>query len=222
MFNEDPSQPNAEAETPDTSLARECVLFDDEASLVMPLAPRRALFVQEFLVDLNGTKAASRCGWADPSQAAYLLLRDPVVVAAIEVEKARRLTRVSITQDQVLDEMALLALSRIDHYIVDDEGTVQLAAGAPANAMAAVQSIDKKTTVRTDKEGNTTITYDVKIKLWDKPTPLRLMGRHVGLFADKVEHTGANGGPIETVTRIERRIIDPAAENYTEGPHTTH
>ena len=212
---------------PDTSLVHQFELLEDEESLIPTLAPRRALFVQEFLVDLDGTKAARRCGWANPSQAASLLLSDPYVAAAIEIAKARRLTRVAITQDQVLNEMALLALSRIDHYMIDDDGNVQLRDGAPEGAMAAVQSIDKKTTVRTDRDGTTTITYDVKLKLWDKPTPLRLMGRHVGLFPDRVEHTGRNGGPIEaTVTRIERRIIDPAVENYQDEskrlPETTH
>ncbi len=43
---------------------------------------------------------------------------------------------------------------------------------------------------------------DVEITLWDKVMPLRLMGRHVGLF-DRVEHSA----PIEHVTRIERVVL---------------
>lgn len=93
--------------------------------------------------------------------------------------------------------MAALAMSRIDHYIVDDNGQVQLAEGAPDNAMAAIQSIKRKKTVRQDTAGNITITYDVEIRLWDKPQPLKLTGRHVGLYPDRVEHVGKGGGPIE-------------------------
>jgi hypothetical protein len=76
--------------------------------------------------------------------------------------------------------------------------------------MGAVSSIKKKTTVRRVPVTNEVVTtYDVEIKLWDKPNPLKLMGRHVGLFPDKVEHSGPGGGPIETISRVERVIIDP-------------
>lgn len=35
---------------------------------------------------------------------------------------------------------------------------------------------------------------------------LELLGKHLGLFKDKVEHSGPGGGPIE-VTKIERVIV---------------
>ncbi|MFN8994448.1 MAG: hypothetical protein ACK5X3_12425, partial [Pseudomonadota bacterium] len=31
-----------------------------------------------------------------------------------------------------------------------------------------------------------------------------LLGKHLRLFTEKVEHTGANGGPIQVVTGIDR------------------
>jgi hypothetical protein len=73
--------------------------------------------------------------------------------------------------------------------------------------MRAIQSIKRKKTVREDKAGTVTITYDVEIKLWDKPSPLKLMGKQHGLFPDKMELTGKNGAPLEVVSRIERVIV---------------
>jgi hypothetical protein len=32
--------------------------------------------------------------------------------------------------------------------------------------------------------------------LWDKPQPLKLTGRHVGLYPDKVELVGKGGEPL--------------------------
>jgi phage terminase small subunit len=114
-----------------------------------------------------------------------------------------------MSQDQVLQEMALLSHSRLEHYIIDDDGQVRLAEGAPDGAMGAIQSIKRKCTVKyNDKTNELTKTYDVELRLWDKPTPLKLMGRHVGLFPDRVEITGKNGGPVETVNKIERVIVD--------------
>lgn len=35
-----------------------------------------------------------------------------------------------------------------------------------------------------------------------------LLGKHLKMFSDRVEHTGANGGPME-FTEVRRTIIDP-------------
>ena len=98
--------------------------------------------------------------------------------------------------------------------VVDDEGQLRLTDNAPSNAMAAVQSIKRKTRVYYDKETGAVDhkEYDVEIKLWDKPGPLKLIGRHVGVkaFHDRVEVTGEDGKPI--VTRIVREVIDTPRE----------
>lgn len=103
-----------------------------------------------------------------------------------------------MTQDHVLQEMALLANARLEDYVIGDDGQVELAEGAPDGAMAALKSIKKKTRLTYDKDGNVVgKTYDVEVTLWDKPGTLKLMGRHVGLFPDRVEIVGKGGGPVE-------------------------
>lgn len=42
-----------------------------------------------------------------------------------------------------------------------------------------------------------------ELKMHDKATALVNVGKHLGMFTDRHEHAGPNGGPIETVTRIE-------------------
>lgn len=171
--------------------------------LTEQLTPRQAAFVAEYLIDLNGVQAAIRAGYAENSTGeATRLLDNARVRAAIERGKAQRTARVNITQDTVLNEMATLALSDISHYVITDDGQVALAEGAPSNAMAAVQSIKRKTTVKANGDR----VYDVEIRLWDKPAPLKLTGRHVGLFPDRVELTGPGGKPLE-ITAIRREIV---------------
>lgn len=36
-------------------------------------------------------------------------------------------------------------------------------------------------------------------------------GKAAGLYVEKTELTGANGGPVETVSRVTRTIVDPKA-----------
>lgn len=164
-------------------------------------------FVVEFLIDLNATQAAIRAGYSvnGASVAGTRLLADASVAAMIEKAKAQRLTRTKITQDQVLNEMALLAMASVDHFFVDDLGNLRAKPDAPEGIMAAVASVKK--IVKVDDQDNMTIS--VEFKLWDKPGTLKLMGKHVGLFPDRMEHTGPGGGPIETVTRVERVVVDP-------------
>jgi len=179
---------------------------------------RRKAFVREYLKDFNGTRAAIRAGYSAKTagQIANLLMKEDTIAAAIAQGAEQLEERINITKDKVLSEMTALATSSLDHYIIDDEtGQVKLAPGAPENAMSAVQSVKRKVTVRTvgkGEEAETIRTYEVEVKLWDKPTPLKLIGRHVALFPDRIEHTGKDGGPIETVGRIERVIVDPVKE----------
>lgn len=185
-----------------------------QKSLASECNKKEWAFVREYIVDLNGTQAVWRAGCfrvkddASAAVCASMLLRRPKVKAALAVVTAQRNARVSMTADSVLSEMAALANSDISHYYVDDDGKIRLTEEAPANAMSAIQSVKHRKTIKEDKDGNVFITHDVEIRLWDKPAPLRLMGKHIGLFPDRMEHTGKDGGPIQTT----RRIIDPAKE----------
>jgi phage terminase small subunit len=173
-----------------------------EAEALRPLAPRQEAFVREYLLDSNGAAAAIRSGYSPNAAAAIAtrLLNNANVAAAVATGKAQRLSRTTLQGDVIVQELATLALSNVKHYVITDEGEVTLAAGAPPNAFAAIQSIDRTTTEKEDpKTGEITRTYNVKLKLWDKPNPLKLLGKHAGIasFADRVEITGRNGGPIE-------------------------
>ena len=177
------------------------------------LSAKEKAFVHEYCLDLNGSQACIRAGYCPttPESAASIatrLLASAHVSQAVERLQAQRLQRINVTAENVLAEMHLLANSSLEHYVVEDDGQVKPAEGAPDGCMRAIQSIKRKTTVRTDKDGSVTKTYDVEIKLWDKPNPLKLMGKQVGAFPEKVELVGKDGGPVQ-VERVERVVIDP-------------
>ena len=173
-----------------------------------PLTPKQQRFVEEYLIDLNGTQAAIRAGYSPmtATQIASEYLTKPNIAAAVARGKAQRLSRVNTTADSVLHEMSLLASSNVDHYFVDDFGNLKPTDDAPDGAMRAISSIKKK--IRHDKDGS--ITYEVEFRLWDKPGSLKLMGKHANVKAcfDKVEVTGPDGGPIP-ITMVRSVIVDP-------------
>jgi phage terminase small subunit len=184
-------------------------LFEDLA-----LTAKETAFASEYVLDQNPTQAAIRTG--HPAETASMqgaeYLTRTLVKAAVDRLEAQREVRVGMTPDTVLNEMGLLALSTLDHYYIDDEGQVQLREGAPEGAMAAVQSIRKKTKYFLDHRGEVVgREHDVEIKLWNKTEPLKLMGKHVGLQWDRVEVTGKGGGPV--VTQVIREIAEASAIN---------
>ena len=172
-------------------------------SAYLELTPKRRAFIEEYVVDLNARQAAIRAGYAVVSAHAegIRLLSDVKVRAEIDKLLAIRAARVGISQNTVINEMGILALSSLTHYTIDDDGHVKLSDDAPPDAMRAIQSIKRKKIIREDKAGNVTITYEVDLKLWSKVEPLKLLGKHVGLNWDRLEITGANGGPVEIAAK---------------------
>lgn len=175
----------------------------------IPLNSRQQALVEQMLIDNNGAQAAIRAGYSPHTAAAIAseILAEPNVAAALARAKAERLSRVNMTADTILHEMSALALARVEHFTISDEGQVALAEGAPQNAMAAVKSIKRKTTVKPNGDR----VYDVELHLWDKPGSLKLMGKHANVAAcfDKVEVTGKDGGPLEVITEVRRTVVHP-------------
>ena len=150
------------------------------------MTDKHARFVEEFLVDSNATQAAIRAGYsaATAKQQGSRLLTYADVAEAIAERRARHADNSGITAERVLAELALLAFSDVRHYEINDTGHVSLAPGVPEAAGRAISSIKRK--VRTFRNGDEPVTeYETELKLWDKPGPLKLAGKHVGLFNEK-------------------------------------
>ncbi len=112
------------------------------------------------------------------------------VAAAIETGKAKLSAKTGITQERVLCELEMLAFSNVTSYVVNEAGDVDVAPGIPKAALRAIQSIEREEWSDGEGGGHT---VKVKLKFWDKPGMLKLAGRHVGLFPDRVEVTGKDG-----------------------------
>ena len=142
------------------------------------LTAKQQRFCDEYLIDLNATQAAIRAGYSPKTacEQASRLLANVKVQEVIAVEMARRSKRTGINQDRVLMEIAKMAFVNIDDVI--DLNTVQVKQTATKEDLACIQSVKiKPTEFGTERE----------IKLCDKKSNLELLGKHLGMFKDKVE-----------------------------------
>lgn len=151
------------------------------------LTPIQRRFVDEYLIDCNATQAALRAGYSEKNAYATgqrLATKVPHVKELIELKMKARASRLRITQDRILDEIAVIAFSDLKDYSVSEVGDVELTEKARDDAMRALSSIKRKRRVMTDDRGDTVET-EVEIKLWDKVAALKLAGQHLGMFIEK-------------------------------------
>lgn len=158
------------------------------------LTPKQAAFVAEYLIDLNASAAARRAGYSErvSNRIAAENMAKPVIAQAIADAMAKRAQRTEITQDRVLQELARVAFL--------DPGKLFNADGAPI----PVQQLDEDTRravvgldVVTIGNADAGIGQVQKIKLADKLSALEKVGKHLGMFTDRLAVGGLNGGPVE-------------------------
>jgi phage terminase small subunit len=168
---------------------------------VKPLTPKQQRFVDEYLLDLNATRAAIRAGYSVKNAEAIgcRLVKKSQVAAAIREAMRQRSAATGITASRVLEEIGLLAFSDIGQVLdfSGDEPRLLPARKITKRARRALASIKVKRYV----EGRGDDAREVEVtefKLWDKLSALDKAARHVGLYApEQHEHTGPGGGPFQ-------------------------
>lgn len=152
------------------------------------LTDKQTAFVREYLVDLNATQAAIRAGYSGKSAAriGVELLNKTHIAQAVAVAQAKRARRVEVTQDYVISNLVEIV-----------ERTMQR---APVT--------DRKGGQVTDEDGRAVWCFDAK----GANKALELLGKHLGIFTDKVkaEVSGPDGGPV--ASEIVVRFVEPGGE----------
>lgn len=161
------------------------------------MTARQRLFCDEYLIDLNATQAAIRAGYSEKyaHTNAAKLLQNTTIQEFIEKRKKDRIKRIEITQDAVLQEIALVAFAVTTDYIkvVEREATVEIdgkmipvldADGNPVKyrtvepVLTEELTEDQKKALSIVKKGRD----GFDIKTHDKMKALEMLGKHLGLF----------------------------------------
>lgn len=149
------------------------------------LTDKQKHFVEEYLIDLNATQAAIRAGYSvkNADNISSQLMGKTHVAEAVAKATAERSRRTGISADRVLNELAKIAFVNITD--VADQ-SASLKEDANRDDTAAVQSVRVKTTITDNGD-----TVEKEIKLADKVKALDLLGKHLGIFNDKIKVEGA-------------------------------
>lgn len=150
------------------------------------MTKKQKLFCDEYLIDLNATQAAIRAGYSPDTAKAIGSenLTKPDIRTHIDRAMAERSKRTGVNADRVVMELAKIAFINAADVINADDATLRDDA-APEDT-AAIQSVKVKTIPTKDGEG-----IEREIKMADKIKALELLGKHLGMFKDKLELSGS-------------------------------
>ena len=150
------------------------------------MTKKQQRFVDEYLIDLNATQAAIRAGYSPDTaqQMGSENLSKPVIRNAIDKAIAERSRRTGINQDRVINEIAKVAFLNPADVIDLNEAAVR--DDADRDDTACIASVKVKT-IPTD-EG---VISEREVKTYDKLRALELLGKHLGMFTDRVKMEGA-------------------------------
>lgn len=132
------------------------------------MTPKQERFVEEYLVDLNATQAAIRAGYSEQTarQIGAQNLSKLVIQQAIEAARNKRSERVELTQDEVvrdLRELRDICMGRKPVRITEVVKNAQL--GEVTAREVEVYALEPTGAGKA----------------------LDLLGKHLGMFVDKVE-----------------------------------
>lgn len=145
------------------------------------LTEKQQRFVEEYLIDLNATQAAIRSGYSAKTadvQGSRMLANVKVQQAISEI-MANRSKRTGVNQDMVVQELARIAFVKMTD-VVNADGEIR--PDASDDDLACIESVKYK---RSDTDTGSSEEREVKIA--SKLKALELLGKHLGMWNDKLD-----------------------------------
>ena len=145
------------------------------------LTEKQQRFVDEYLIDLNATQAAIRAGYSvkTANEQGSQNLAKLSIQQAIAEQMAERSKRTGINQDRVVLELAKIALVKMTD-IVDSQGRIKY--DASPDDLACIESVKYK-----ESESDTGSSVEREVKIASKLKALELLGKHLGMWNDKLD-----------------------------------
>jgi phage terminase small subunit len=156
--------------------------------------PKHELFAQELAKGTPASQAYVIAGYSANDGNAVRLKGNDKVASRVEEILSAVAEKCGVTVERIVNELSLLGFSNMLDYVkVDGEGDPRVNLGdLTREQAAAIQEITVNT--RTERGGEAKPDAEVKsvkFRLIDKRAALVDLGKYLGMFKEKVEHSGA-------------------------------
>jgi phage terminase small subunit len=169
---------------------------------------KHELFAQEVAQGRSVSEAYVLAGFKAHGSNAARLSQNEQIRARIDELLNAAAEKAGVTVHRIVDELAKIGFANMADYMrTGPDGDPYLDFSQLTRDQAAALA---EVTVEDFKDGRGQDARDVrriKFKLADKLGALEKLGKHMGMFRDKVELMGKDGGPIQTEATV---IVLPA------------
>lgn len=150
---------------------------NNEKSLSGKLTPQQEMFCQEYIVDYNGTQAAIRAGYSEKNARTHAsrMLTNANILSRVRAIQKERLEKLAVTQESVI-----LKLLEIYDRCMQAKPVMEW-------------DYNERKYVETGE-----YTFDSRGAL----NALEMIGKHLAMFTNKVEHSGNIGTENKELTEI--------------------
>ncbi len=153
------------------------------------LTPKQTRFVAEYVIDLNATQAAIRCGYRPKCAAVQgsRLLRNAKVRAAVQQRTKQQLAGLDLTSVTVLEAMRRQVVGDIRTLFDADGNLIPITQLRPADA-ALIAGFE--VVIRNAAAGDGHTETVVKVRLTDRAKYVQMAAQHFALLTDvvRVDH----------------------------------
>lgn len=165
-----------------------------EARHSMPLNEKQIKFCKEYLIDLNATQAAIRTGYSakTANRIASKLLSKVDIQKKLTELRGKIAEETQITPAVILGELLRLAKADISQAF-DDKGNLKPIHEIPEDVRRAISSVEIFEEFSGSGKTREYIGQTKKLKFWDKTKSLELLGKHLAIFTEKVDHRSSDG-----------------------------
>lgn len=192
------------------------------------LTPKQVRFIEEYLVDLNGTQAAIRAGYSPDSATvqASKMLTLPKIQEALTAKQSKRAARLEVSVDRIEKELARIAFADMKrfaqwgptkaaldserqagltmHSPLEDDGFAHTAAPNGVLLLSSDELSEDDTAAVAQVTESALPGGGLKygIKLHDKLRALELLGKRHGMFEETLRLKADN-----TLADVMRRAL---------------
>jgi len=154
------------------------------------LTPKQRQFIEEYLIDKNGSAAVIRAGFTQkPSSAktiaARLLTKENVKTALAQALQEQQ-ANTKITAERILEEIGRVALSDLSQAYNDD-GTMKKVQDMPKDFVRALASVEVDEIWSGGSSERRQLGNTTKLKVLDKVRALELYAKHFKLLTDVMQ-----------------------------------
>lgn len=143
------------------------------------LTPKQLIFCKEYLIDMNATRASIEAGYSKHSADSQgsRMLKNVKVKAYIDKHSRKRLEKLDITADKVMQELANIAFFDPRKMFNENSGLIEIQDldDATAKAIGTIK-------LRKEKMDSDTFAETMEVKPNDKLKALDMIMKNMGMY----------------------------------------